>query len=184
MRCISLFGLILPVSLSVALALSLAIVFAPARADHFLIHPAAAPNLAKSTSQASTGATALFQRGAEIKLKSDPNVYITSRNIPENAPLLEAYNADRPNRGRAQTRAGEAAAPPGLLGIAAQVYRAQDASGRNARAYTLADAMRDAIWRRKTAARLRSLTDAPGTCADRDDDTAKSAPSIGLGVTC
>lgn len=37
------FGQILPVSFSVTLALSLAIVSAPARADHFPTHPAAGP---------------------------------------------------------------------------------------------------------------------------------------------
>ena len=126
-------------------------------------------------------ARALFERGTEIKLKKDANLYITARNIPENDRLLEAYNADRPNGGRVQTRAGEATAVPGLLGIANQAHRAQDPNGQNAQAYSLADAMRDAIWRKNTAARLKSLTLSQSACAD---GTAGRTPSIGLIASC
>ena len=70
---------------------------------------------------------------------------------------------------------------PGLLGIANQAHRAQDPNGRNAQAYSLADAMRDAIWRKQTAARLKSLTLPQSACAD---GATRKAPSIGLVASC
>ncbi len=176
----------------------------PARAGHFLTHPAGVPivtsagpsaatlaaqaaaqagtrsaaqNAAKATARAAT----LIKNGAEIKIKKDANLYITARNIPENDRFLEAYNADRPNGGRVQTRFGEAAAVPGLLGIANQAHRAQDPNGQNAQAYSLADAMRDAIWRKNTAARLKSLTTSLTACAE---GAAKKSPAIGLAANC
>jgi hypothetical protein len=199
-------GRILSSSLVVSLVAFLAVAFGaaePARAGHFLTHPAeqpisvAAPSAATLAAQATAQAGArsaaqnaaqagsrgvrLFQKGAEIKVKKDANVYITSRNIPENDRLLDAYNADRPNGGRVQTRAGEAAAVPGLLGIANQAHRARDPDGQNAQAYSLADAMRDAIWRKKTAARLKSLSSSQSACADGGTE---KAPSIGLVASC
>ncbi len=123
---------------------------------------------------ASSRAAALFKGGTEIKIKidvkKDAGVYITARNIPKNDRLLEAYNANR---------LGEATAVPGLLGIANQAHRAQDPNGRNEQAYSLANAMRDAIWRRNTAARLKSLTASQSACG-----TAKRTPSIGLIASC
>ena len=190
----------LTASLVAFLALSLGAA-EPARAGHFLTHPAsqsagtsagrpAGPSAvtlaAQTAAQAGTRnaaqiAAALFQNGAEIKIRKDANLYITARNIPENDRLLAAYNADRPNGGRVQTRLGEATAVPGLLGIATQAHRAQDPSGRNAQAYSLADAMRDAIWRKHTAARLKALTLSQSACADGSDGRA---PSIGLIARC
>ncbi len=70
---------------------------------------------------------------------------------------------------------------PGLLGIANQAHRAQDPNGQNAQAYSLADAMRDAIWRKNTAARLKSLTASQNACAN---GSTRSAPSIGLVASC
>ncbi len=194
----------LVVSLIVTLLVSIGAA-APARADHYLTHPAsksagpgaatlvaqaatpaatrgAVQNVAKSsTAGASRRAATLFENGTEIKIKMDANVYITAPNIPKNDRLLEAYNADRPNRGRVQTRLGEATAVPGLLGIANQARRAQDPNGRNEQAYSLANAMRDAIWRKNTAARLKSLTTAQNACAS---GTAKRTPSIGRVASC
>ena len=186
----------LAASLVAFLALSLGAA-EPARAGHFLTHPAsqsagtsagrpAGPSAVTLAAQpaAQAGAqiaAALFQNGAEIKIRKDANLYITARNIPENDRLLAAYNADRPNGGRVQTRLGEATAVPGLLGIANQAYRAQDPNGRNAQAYSLADAMRDAVWRRNTAARLKSLTTAQNACAE---GAARRTPSIGLIANC
>ena len=190
----------LTASLVAFLALSLGAA-EPARAGHFLTHPAsqsagtsagqpAGPSAVTLAAQAAAQAgarnaaqiaAALFQNGAEIKIRKDANLYITSRNIPENDRFLEAYNADRPNGGRVQTRLGEATAVPGLLGIANQAYRAQDPNGRNAQAYSLADAMRDAIWRKHTAARLKALTLSQSACADGSDGRA---PSIGLIARC
>ncbi len=142
-----------------------------------------APNAAKSSAAgASSRSATLFKSGIEIKIKKDASVYITSRNIRKNDRLLEVYNADRPNGGRVQTRAGEATAVPGLLGIANQAYRAQDPNGQNAQAYSLADAMRDAVWRKNTAARLKSLTTAQNACGA--GGAAKSLPSIGLVASC
>ncbi len=186
----------LVVSLVVALGLWLG-AGGPAQAGHFLTHPAEAPSaaqiMAQTTAQAAARtaaqnaaksakrAAALFKNGAEIKVRKDANLYITSRNIPENDRLLEAYNAERPNGGRVQTRLGEATAVPGLLGIANQAHRAQDPNGQNAKAYSLADAMRDAVWRKNTAARLKSLTAAQNACSST---TAKRIPSIGLVASC
>ncbi len=182
-------GRILSISLAASLVAFLALTIgaaAPARADHYLTHPAtpqAAPQAAAQAAPqaASARAAALFKNGAEIQIKQDANLYITSRNIPENDRLLAAYNADRPNGGRVQTRFGEATAVPGLLGIANQAHRAQDPDGRNAQAYSLADAMRDAVWRKNTAARLKSLTASQNACASGG---ARRAPSIGLIASC
>ncbi len=147
--------------------------------------PRRAPRAAKTGSIAAHRAATLFKRGAEIKIRKDANLYITARNIPDNDRLLAAYNADRPNGGWVQTRFGEAAAVPGLLGIAAQAGRTQlqrsQMGGQGNPVYSLADAMRDAIWRRNTAARLKSLTTAQNACVE---GTAKRAPSIGLGTGC
>ncbi len=140
--------------------------------------PVRAPRLANAETTARS-ARALFQSGAEIRIKKDASVYITARNIPENDRLLEAYNADRPNGGRVRTRFGEATMAPGLLGIAAQAHRAKG-GGQGSPTYSLADAMRDAIWRKETAARLKSLTASQSACAEGAGGTAKSAPSIGL----
>ncbi len=161
----------LAASLAIAVAVSLGAV-EPAGAGHFLTHPA---------ETASSRAATLFKNGSEIRINKDANVYITSRNIPENDRFLEAYNADRPNNGRVQTRLGEASAVPGLLGIANQAHRAQDPNGQNNQAYSLADAMRDAIWRKNTAARLKALTTSQSACAG---GTAAKSPSIGLIATC
>ena len=184
----------LAASLVAFLALSLGAA-EPARAGHFLTHPAsqsagtsagrpagpsavtlAAQAATQNAARASSRAAALFQNGTEIKIRKDANLYITARNIPENDRLLAAYNADRPHGGRVQTRFGEATAVPGLLGIATQAHRAQDPSGRNAQAYSLADAMRDAIWRRNTAARLKALTTAQNACPG---DPATAPPPTG-----
>ncbi len=206
-------GRILFKSLAVSLVVSLVVSIGaggPARAGHFLTHPAAesagkaawapsaatlaiqaaaqagarsaAQNAAKSsTAGASARAATLFKNGAKIRIKQDANLYITARNIPDDDRLLAAYNAERPNGGRVRTRFGEATAVPGLLGIANQAHRAQDPDGRNAQAYSLADAMRDAIWRKTTAARLKSLTLSQSACAD---GTARRTPSIGLIASC
>ncbi len=190
-------------SLVVSLIASLVVFLgaaAPAWADHYLTHPAAksagpspATLVAQAATQAGTrsavqnaaqnapGVSSLFKNGAEIKIRKDANLYITARNIPENDRLLEAYNAERPNSGQFQTRLGQASAVPGLLGIANQTHRARDPNGRNEQVYTLADAMRDAIWRKNTAARLKSLTLSQNACASGG---TRRTPSIGLLASC
>lgn len=195
-----------PVFLLASVVLSLAVITAPARAGHYQTHPtvdsttatvsaadltaqaigqatgrAATQNQAKSSSQASTRAAALFHRGAKINVNKDAYLYITSRSIPKNAPLLEEYSTGRPNGGRVQARSGEAATVPGLLGIATQVHRAQD---QNSQAYSLADAMRDAIWRKRTAARLKALTIVSSACVGSGDTATKRVPPIDLDATC
>ncbi len=204
-------GRILSASLAVALISSLMVSFgaaAPARAGHYLTHPASEPaaphvgtlaaqvalqaktrgaiqkaayNVAYNAPGVSSRAAKLFRRGTKIEIERDARVYVTAPNIPKNDRLLEVYNADRPNRGRVQTRVGEATAVPGLLGIADQTYRALDPNGRNAQVYSLADAMRDAIWRKNTAARLKSLTASQNACAG---GIGVRTPSIGLGTSC
>ena len=153
-----------------------------ARADHFLTHPAAAPLLAEAAPQASKTAAReakkLFEKGKEIKVKRDANVYLTPRNIPKNDRYLKAYDADKAAK-------NDANAAPGLLGIAKQTYRTQSSAGTVNKAYSLADAMRDAVWRKKTAAKLKILlSERRPSCANDAEAPVPSTPSIGLGTTC
>ncbi len=131
-----------------------------ARAGHFLTHPAAtlqgaavpqsvaARPQAVRVAAAARDAKALFQKGQEIKVKRDANVYITPQNIPKNDRFLKAYSVDKSAKGTCT---------PGPLGIASQTYRTQASAGTANKAYSLADAMRDAVWRKNTAAKLKSL---------------------------
>ncbi|MEE8189258.1 MAG: hypothetical protein V3T80_08635 [Kiloniellales bacterium] len=135
-------------------------------ADHFLTHPAvqkaAAPKPAGTAAVAKPSAAkpgaALTFPGIESgrikpKPKFDANVYLTPENVPENDELLKAYATDR-----APQANGDGVATPGLLGIAAQAYRAQRPAKKGMKStYSLADAMRDAVWRKKTAAKLKRL---------------------------
>ena len=153
-----------------------------ARAGHFLTHPAATPQAiaAPQTAEAAArDARTLFEKGTEIKIKRDAKVYITPRNIPKGDRFLKAYSADKAARST-----GTAAAAPGLLGIAAQAYRTQASAGTANQAYSLADAMRDAVWRKTTAARLKSLMSTQRACAGGANGTSRGAPSIGFGAIC
>ncbi len=168
------FGRVLPVFLLVLLTLT-----GTARAGHFLTHPAAAPQAAQAAqatvppqAEATQGARTLFEKGKEIKIKRDAKVTITPQNIPKGDRFLKAYSADQ---------APGASTAPGLLGIATQAYRTQASAGTANKAYSLADAMRDAVWRKKTAAKLKSMTTSQSACAG---GSAKKAPSIGLVATC
>ena len=161
------FGRVLSVFLLVLLGLA-----GTARADHFLTHPAATP---QAVAAAARDARTLFEKGKEIKIKRDANVYITPRNIPKNDRFLKAYSADKAARG---------SPPPGLLGIAIQTYRTQASAGTAKKAYSLADAMRDAVWRKKTAAKLKSLMSTQRACAGGAGDTSRRAPAFWLGATC
>ncbi len=152
-----------------------------ARADHFLTHAAAAPLLAEAAPQAgktaARAAKRLFEKGKEINIKRDAKVYITPRNIPKNDRYLKAYDADNAAKNNAN-------AAPGLLGIAKQTYRTQSSAGTVNKAYSLADAMRDAVWRKKTAAKLKTLMSARKICADGEDGASHAKPSIGLAAIC
>ena len=117
-----------------------------ARAGHFLTHPAAAPQVVEAARDART----LFGKAKEIK--RDANVYITPQNIPKNDQFLKAYSAEKAAKG---------SSAPGLLDIANEAYSTQNSAGTVTKAYSLAGAMRDAVWRKNTAARLRSPTAAP-----------------------
>ena len=162
------FGRVLSVSLLVLFGLA-----GPARADHVLTHLAATQKAVAVV--ASRDAKRLFEKGKEIKVKRDASIYITPRNIPKNDLFLGAYSTDRSIEG---------ISAPGLLGIAAQAYRVQSAAGTANKAYSLADAMRDAVWRKKTAAMLESLTTTQSACARGAGDTSRDTPSIGLGAIC
>ncbi len=165
------FGRVLSVFLLVLFGLA-----GTARADHFLTHPAATPQAVASPQAAATrDARTLFEKGKEIRIKRDANVYITPRNIPKNDRFLKAYSADQ---------APGASAAPGLLGIASQAYRTQSSAGTASRAYSLADAMRDAVWRKTTAAKLKSLMSRQRACAGGANGTSRGAPSIGFGAIC
>ncbi len=177
-------GRILSKSLAASLVVSLAVSFAttePTRAGHVLTHRASTPVAEPAGPIAVSRAATLFKKGAGIDYKNDANIYLTPRNIPENDQFLGAYKADWSISGRAQSRLGEASALPGLLDIANQVHRAQDSNGLNDQAYYLADAMRDAIWRKNTANRLKALTLSQSACAG---GVARKAPSIGLPAGC
>ncbi len=98
-----------------------------ARAGHIQTHPTAAPQgagvpqTAEATAQAAArAARTLFQKGKEIKIKRDANVYITPRNIPKGDRFLKAYSADQAAKG---------SSAPGLLGIATQASRTQASAG-------------------------------------------------------
>ncbi len=88
---------------------------------------------------------------------------------------MKAYSADQAAKG---------SAAPGLLGIASQTYRTQASAGTANKAYSLADAMRDAVWRKNTAAKLKSLMSTQRACAEGAGDTGRRAPSIGLVAAC
>ena len=143
--------------------------------------PKRAPRAARSpASIAARNAATLFQSGAEIRVEKDASVYIGARNIPENDSLLAAYSAEAPKGGRVEARRGAATAMPGLPGIADQAQRNRRGSQANT-AYSLAEAMRDAIWRKNTAARLKALTTSQSACAG---GAGTKSPSIGLIATC
>ncbi len=162
------FGRILSIFLLVLLALA-----GTARAGHFLTHPAATPQAVAAA--AARDARTLFETGKEIKIKRDAKVTITPRNVPKGDRFLKAYSADQ---------APGASAAPGLLGIASQAYRTQASAGTANKAYSLADAMRDAVWRKETAARLKNLMSTQRACAGGANGTSRRAPSIGLGAIC
>ncbi len=164
------FGRVLSVFLLVLFGLA-----GTARADHFLTHPAATPQAVAAA--AARDARTLFEKGKEIKVKRDAKVYITPRNIPKNDRFLKAYSADKVVR-------STGTAAPGLLGIATQAYRTQSSAGTANKAYSLADAMRDAVWRKNTAAKLKSLMSTQRACAGGANGTSRGAPSIGLGAFC
>ena len=67
---------------------------------------------------------------------------------------------------------------------AIQAYRTQASAGTANQAYSLADAMRDAVWRKTTAAKLKSLLSTQRACAGAAADTSRRAPSIGFGAIC
>ena len=151
-----------------------------ARAEHCLAHPAATPQAiaAPQTAEAAArDARTLFEKGTEIKIKRDAKVYITPRNIPKNDRFLKAYSADKAAR-------STGTAVPGLLDIATETYRTQASAGTANQAYSLADAMRDAVWRKNTAARLKSLMSTQRACAGGAGDTSRRAPAFWLGATC
>ncbi len=144
--------------------------------------PTRAPRAADIGSHASRIAR-LFEKAAEIDVKRDASVYLASRNIPANDRLLKAYSADAPGSGGIRTRAAET---PGLVGIATQAesyklaenYKLRDQSDQT---FSLADAMRDAIWRKNTAARLKYIATSQSACAD---GMVEPAHYLGLGSGC
>ncbi len=153
-----------------------------ARADHFLTHPAAAPLLAEAAPQAGKTAAReakkLFEKGKEIKVRRDAYVYLTPSNIPKNDRFLKAYDVNKAAK-------NDANAAPGLLGIARQTYRTQSSAGTANKGYSLANAMRDAVWRKRTAAKLKTLlSERRPSCANDAEAPVPSTPSIGLGTTC
>ncbi len=142
-----------------------------ARAGDVPSHPAAKP--------VPRDAKELFKNGVEIKARRDANVYITPQNFPKNDRYLKAYDADKAAKNKGSTA-------PGLLGIASQTYRSQGGAAPNKKAYSLADAMRDAVWRKKTAAKLKTLTSSrPPDCARKlAEIKSGSSSTIGLAGNC
>jgi hypothetical protein len=129
-----------------------------ARADHFFTHPATSDRrtttgqkaivaLLPAARPARRNAAELFKNRTEITIEGDVKVYITPRKIPEHDRFLKAYSTE--------TAGKVGSVVPGLLSVMDQVYRAQiRREGKGA--YTLADAMRDAIWRKNMADNLRT----------------------------
>ncbi len=153
-----------------------------AAAPQSLVEPSSPPKkvvpIPTRAPRASRVAT-LFKKGVEIKFKRDASVYITPRNIPKNDRFLKAYDANNAARNGAN-------AAPGLLGIAAKTYRTQGGAGAaENKAYSLADAMHNAVWRKNTAAKLKILmSQRRPLCANDAENSAASTPSIGLRTTC
>ncbi len=198
------FGRIISAVLAISLVVTLAVSFdaaAPVHAGHFLTHPAgtpAEPNAlslaalaagqadvrsvsqvrAQSAPGASGGAATLFEEGFEINVERDASIYITSRNIPENDRLLKAYGAEHPNGDAVRPGAREAAVPPGLLDIAAQARRYQW-RGQETGHFILADTMRDAIWRKKSAAKLETLISQHRPLCANDTENSTATPMKG-----
>ncbi len=106
---------------------------------------------------AEPASTALVSKSAQWPKGQDVNVYVTPENLKE-GDILQSYSLRRAEQAKNRP---SASAPPGLIGIANQAARVQKRSlltgTGEAKAYSLADAMRDAIWRKKTSARLNSL---------------------------
>ena len=74
---------------------------------------------------------------------------------------------------------------PGLLGIAREAHRNQIHAGPD-EASSLADAMRHAVWRKKAAAKLKSMfssqdSSCVATLAEIESSRSKS---VGLGAAC
>lgn len=136
----------------------------PAAADHFLTHgdalkvesaarPVPLPVPAAQQARVDPRDGTAQPRRVVVH---DANVYLAPQAAGDDA-LLRNYSASVAPQAKAQ-----GVAVPGLLGIAAQAYRARASNGAGAngqapQAYSLADAMRDAIWRKQTARRLREL---------------------------
>jgi len=153
---------------------------APAAADHFLTHGDALKpkTVAQPVPSAKPAAQQARAAGQDDSLRSlsyltvrddplrslsyltvrDAKVYLAPQAAGDDISLRSYSTEAAPAR-------ADRRAVPGLLGIAAQAYRAKavdlagGAAGATPQAYTLADAMRDAIWRKQTARRLRDLFD-------------------------
>ena len=139
---------------------------APAAADHFLTHgdalkvksklqPMPVPAVSPGAQQARIAPQDVAARLGHVVIQ-DANVYLAPQAAGDDQ-VLGTYSVDTAPQAKAH-----GVAVPGLLGIAAQAYRAQAANalsddGEAPQAYSLADAMRDAIWRKQTAQRLRDL---------------------------
>ncbi len=113
---------------------------------------------------------------------------------PQAAGLIDQPGG-RTAAGPVRTPAGGAVAAPAMLGIAFQARLSQEGGGQGGQAYSLADAMRDAIWRKQTAVKLKSLTTevkltpptaAYGGCAQAGPggDARRGALWAGLGASC
>ncbi len=149
---------------------------------------AAAQYTSTPAAQAAPRASVPFESGAKFTVQKDAEFYIISHNIPEIFCVLEGCNAGRPNHGRVQTKIGVAIGVPGLLDIARQALRSQSGGAPDDQAYMLTDAMRDAIWRNETAARLWAQATPDDSCAadsgKRDRSALATGLSFGLDANC
>ena len=139
--------------------------------------PDPSPRAANAESRAGRIAR-LFEKGFEINFEREASVYSTTRNIPENDRLLKTYGTEPPNGDAVRPRASEAAVPPGLPGIAAQARRHQW-RGQEKGSFTLANAMRDAIWRKNTAAKLETLISQHRPLCTNDSETSATTSRKG-----
>ncbi len=176
--------------LSLLLGLGLA---APALADHLSTHlpeqgtrhsassttpvrtaegPTHAAKAVPGNSVAVEAAEAAAERGAKV--------LVAPEYILQNDKLLKAYAIKAAPNAKAN-----GVSLPGLLDIAREAHRNQIHAGPD-EASSLADAMRHAVWRKRTAAKLESMFTPHGSgCvtapAEIESSTSKS---VGLGADC
>ena len=176
--------------LSLLLGLGLA---APALADRLPVHQpahgaahsaasASPARIAEGPTHAAKAAPGIggAVEAAEAAAERGAKVLVAPEHVRRNDELLKAYAIKAaPN---AKTNG---VSLPGLLDIAREAQRNQAHAGPD-KASSLADAMRHAVWRKKTAAKLKSMFSSHGSSCVTTPAEIESSPSksVGLGAAC